>query len=150
MAAVGEPFGASFASWNVLSGYEALHDAIKNACDLAEVSEERAHKMLIACDDLERAIVSVRDEGRGIGFVDCGLANDTTSLIFDAESEVSNFKSKLKRMEYTISVDAFRRLSEYCLWIVGDLRTPWRYTLDIARNELLEKYVERNGASMGF
>lgn len=148
LAVIGEPFGASFTYWKALSGYKSLDEAMENARELTGVTEEEFSRLIGACDDLERALDSVRDEGRGIGFVDCALADDSTSLLFCAESAVHDFKDKLRGADYPISADVIGDINRYCLWIVGDLRTPWRYTLDITRGELLEKYVERNGAEM--
>lgn len=148
LVAIGEPFGASFTCWDALSGFGSINAALENASDLMEVTEEESNRMLDACDDLERAIASVRDEGRGIGFVDCTLADDAPCLLFPAESEMHDFKGKLQRMDYPITVDELGSLSDCCLWIVGDLRKPWRYASDNARRELLEKYIERNGAEM--
>lgn len=55
---------------------------MENARELTGVTEEEFSRLIGACDDLERALDSVRDEGRGIGFVDCALADDSTSLLF--------------------------------------------------------------------
>lgn len=145
---LGAPIGASFSRWESLSGYESLNNALEGVAIPEAMSGDEVRRMEGACEDLGRAIELLREENREIGFVDCDFAQAGSYLISNAESELLRLKSGLLGSNLGMATQALVDLSRTCLWIVADLRKPWRYEIDIARNRLIERYVERYGVEL--
>lgn len=138
--------GLSVDQWDMLASRERLRKTLSNAtCSDVSIDDNA----------LEEIIQSIIDTvGR---YIDLSIKNewidwdgDEASFIFESclprsLSEVRrNSKRGFEDRKY-----ALNGLLDDLLRFVAILRRPWRYPVDVAHNQLLEKYLERQGVRMG-
>lgn len=136
---IGGYFGLQIDKWQSLYGYSEMTSQVENICVPTMLSEDDVNIICNEVTSIKEALALIRDEMRYMNFVDCILADSGSWLLSDTETEVNDFLRCVNKSEYEQANRIFKTLCFDCLRIVGDLRTPWRYEMDIAHKELIEK-----------
>ncbi len=142
---IGSPFKAQFTKWESMANLNALNEALSTVRAPASITEKEINCIKDAIDDLKHSIQLIKDERRQIGFVDCFIASGDSYFLSNAESEALELLNNLSARNYEKAAQSLREMSSSCFWILKDFRTPWKYRMDIARRELMEKYLMQHG-----
>lgn len=138
--------GLSVDHWDVLASRERLRKTLSDATP---------SDVFIDDNVLEGIVRSINDTvGR---YIDLSIKNewidwdgDEASFIF--ESCLPGSFDEVRRNSkggFEERKNALNRLSDDLLRFVAILRRPWRYPVDVAHSQLLEKYLERQGVRLG-
>lgn len=132
--------------WDMLASRENLERALSDAtCSDVSVDDNALEEATCSIFDIvERYIdLSIKNE-----WIDWD--GDEASFIFESclprslTAVRSSSKEGFEERKRSLS-----GLSDDLLRFMAILRRPWRYPVDVAHNQLLEKYLERQGVRLG-
>lgn len=138
--------GCEIKDWEILNSTDCLDKAIASIRFLrAQNGEWERGKMDEELFDISETIREMAEQARVIGFIDWNPSAasrwefDNLSYQINSISEAHLWGPDAK--------EQVRSLAYALLCLLALVRRPWRYRNDIARRELIDRYVERYGVS---
>lgn len=138
---IGKEFGVNLDKWTALNSWQNLEEQLGPLQDLDNLTEEQTNLIKSELDLLRKGLVEIKEESRAVGFVDCSFAHGDFWLVTESESEVCNMLRRLRECDFQVK-NEFRSICFQCLYILGELRGPWRYEIDVAHTKLIYKTIE--------
>lgn len=138
--------GLSVDHWDMLASRECIERALSDATGSDVPIDDNA------LEEITRSIIDT--VGR---YIDLSINNewidwDGDNATFIFERCLPGSLAEVRRNSnggFEGRKNALKGLSDDLLRFVAILRRPWRYPVDVAHNQLLEKYLENQGVQLG-